>query len=174
MVLIYIRHANDDDKNSTFRDDAKLNDKGVNNSKKHCKYLIKKYGVPSVIVCSPFIRARETAHIFKKYIRKTFRKKIHIKIEPILGRFFSSNERHNPDIRNETLKYKPIIEKSSDDLMKRLESHKEKMTTKNYHSSEEVIWCISHGIIMAKLMKLYKIKGSKKHVEFLQHFKVAK
>lgn len=173
MVMIYIRHGNDDDRNSTYRDDAKLTDKGMKKSKEKCKHLVEQYGIPKVIVCSPFIRARQTAIIFKKYIKYKYGISVKVKIDITLGRFFSTSERANPDVRDETLKYKPLIEKSTAEMDKRLENHKNRVIARGYHKVEDKIWCISHGIIMARFMKLYGlVKKSDTHVDFLRHFVV--
>ena len=76
MVLIYIRHGNDDEREPHKIHDTHLTSQGKHKSKKVAKKLIEKYGVPDIIFCSPFARTRETLDVFNKVIRKIGNKEI--------------------------------------------------------------------------------------------------
>jgi broad specificity phosphatase PhoE len=167
-MLIYIRHSNDDS-DSSFRDDNKLTSRGKKKCHNKCESLVRNHGVPAVIITSPFYRAIQTAKIFQKYILKHYAVEVEVKVETNLGRFFSSDERDNPEIRPSTMKYRPAIDRSDSEMMKRIRSHLRKVFSKGYHKSEKVLWCISHGVILKRLVREYGGKAPE-HVDFLQKF----
>lgn len=132
-LLIYIRHG-DDDHSSGQRSrypthDPPLTPNGEARAARMAESMMLRYGVPSLIYCSPFHRARQTADIMVKIIgtraaesRRSSRRhddadrstesdddtsphaagKATIVIDPGLSRFFSRREQRNPGIGTDT------------------------------------------------------------------------
>ncbi len=167
-MLIYFRHGHDDEADSTYEHDARLTDKGIDKCRKYALRLCAKYGIPNAIYCSPFARARETAKFMAVSIYGRYKVKVRLVIDPMLGRFFTSDQRGAPDIRPGTLKYDPIIDNSDKELMRRINTHIKKMQHKGY-IHHKVIWCVSHGVIIKKLVRELGHEAPE-HVEFLQKF----
>jgi len=170
MVLIYIRHCRDESEDSaTFTHDAKITKRGKRECQKATLDLVEKYGVPRTIVTSPFLRARQTSKIMKDIIKKTKGAKVKIIVDRSLGRFFTHEQRVKPEIRPETVTYNPIIDKSPREMIKRIKKHLRKVISKDYHKRSEVFWCISHGVIIKKLVEALGQKAPEQ-VEFLESF----
>lgn len=174
MVLIYIRHCSDhSEKSSTFVHDAKIKRKGKKDCRKKVIELIEHYGAPKVIVTSPFLRARQTAKVMKEEIKKLNDSKVRIIIDSSLGRFFTHDQRNQPQIRPETTTYNPIIDKCDHDMKRRIRQHLTKVISREYHKKPEVVWCISHGVIIKKLMEFIGQKAPTE-VAFLESFQIRK
>lgn len=174
MVLIYIRHCADhSEKSSTFVHDAKINQKGRRECQKVTLELIDRFGIPKVIVTSPFLRARQTTKIMKSVIRKSKGVKVKVIVDKTLGRFFTSDQRIEPQIRPETTAYGPIVDKCNHELKRRIRKHLKKVISKGYHQKPEVIWCISHGVIIKKLVEAIGQKAPTE-VPFLESFQIRK
>ena len=71
-MIIYIRHAHDNEKHAKHKHDHRLTKKGKYQAKKLIHPLIEKYGYPTKIYFSPFIRCRETVSkmIGELYLKK--------------------------------------------------------------------------------------------------------
>ncbi len=170
MVLIYMRHGRDQSENSsTFRHDAKMTKQGREDCRKMTIKLIEEHGMPKVIVTSPFYRTIETAKIMKSMIKRTYKRKIKVIIDTSLGRFFTKEQRVQPEIRPETVNYGPIIDRCPHKMLRRVKEHIRKVLKREYHSRSEVIWCISHGVIIKKLVRSLG-QSSPEEVGFLQSF----
>lgn len=154
---IYMRHGNDE-KTSTFKQDKSLN------SSSQCEQdiidkthqLIKLYGYPKKIYCSPFRRARETVHIMNKILN------VEIIIDSKLSRFFSKKEKLNPSVRTKTLKYNPPITES------RLEFKQRVKEIEKIINKEESVWVITHYLVMKNICKKYN-KEIPSKMPFLYH-----
>src|SRR5436190_1968206 len=68
---IYLRHGEDDLSDEATKHDGHLTREGKKQVKNTAKYLLKKYGIPSTIYCSPFVRTTETAEQMKKFMHST-------------------------------------------------------------------------------------------------------
>ena len=94
MVLIYFRHSDDyPEEQATYVHDSHITKRGKLRCKKKVKTLVDTYGVPSLILCSPFARARETLRHMKHALKKNFGVKVKSKIDTGLGRFFKNCSR---------------------------------------------------------------------------------
>lgn len=62
-MIIYMRHANDSEKRPHYKHDARISNSGKESTKKVAKEMVEKYGYPSKIHFSPFMRCTETATI---------------------------------------------------------------------------------------------------------------
>ena len=65
---IYIRHGNDI--RTSRKHDERLSDQGKRSVKYKVNQLVEEYGLPDLILYSPFYRCRQTAKIMKKTLSK--------------------------------------------------------------------------------------------------------
>ena len=143
-MQIFIRHGNDN-KSSKYQHDNSLNlcKKYVTDDIiKLTKKLIKKYGYPVKIYCSPFNRVIQTVNIMEPILKNN----TEIIIEPKLSRFFNKKEQLHPSVRKETLKYYPPIYENNKEFKKRVDKIDNKLHKKNY-----TVWYISHYLVLKRI-----------------------
>jgi len=170
MTVIYLRHSDDySEQDSTYEHDARITRRGKSKARRKALLLCKKFGVPKVIVISPFYRARRTAKEMRSIIESEFHIRVRVKVDPSLGRFFTAEQRKKPDMRVDTVNLGAIIDSSEQEMLSRIRKHLKKVITKEYHLKSEVIWCISHGLILKKMLGILGEKEPE-HVEFLESF----
>lgn len=174
-MIIYMRHATDDEANASKAHDAHLTEKGHRRSYEIVPSLISKYGYPDQIICSPYIRVKETIHEFRKALRKidpqAF-KKIKFKADRKLSRFFTREQQKKPDIRKDTKKYNVPIYETIEDFDIRIREHIMEMRRKNNYKNDEVIWIVSHGLWLKHCMRQLNVTCPES-VKFLQVFPVS-
>jgi len=154
-----MRHGNDE-KQAIYKQDNSLNSSSQCHEEilDKARQLIKLYGKPKTIYCSPFRRARETVHIMKKLLPD-----VDIIIDANLSRFFSKKEKLNPSVRKKTLKYDPPITENAKEFKERVYKI-EKIISKN----KDITWCITHYLVIKKITKKYEITIPHK-MPFLYH-----
>lgn len=142
---IFIRHGNDDHVDYNYKQDPSLN--SLSHYKEdilnHTYDLIKKYGYPDLIYCSPFHRARQTA----KIMNKIFKNDIPIKVNNKLSRFFSKKEKLNPLVKLKTLHYNPPIQETQQEFKQRVDR-----IIKQY--KKQTIWYITHYLVIKRIAKI--------------------
>lgn len=158
-----MRHGNDD-KKSNYKHDKSLNSlpETENQIIQFTKSLIKKYGYPDKIYCSPFKRARATLEIMLKLINK----KVKVIIDPNLSRFFTRNEQKNVSVRRQTLKYDPPLYENKKSFHKRVD----KVEKKNYCTCCNV-WHITHYLVLKRICQNNNIPIPN-HMKFLWYTKI--
>jgi len=137
-MKIFIRHGHDGS-NENYKQDPSLNFDYVDDIKKLTKQLIKKYGYPDIIYCSPFHRARQTAKIMNNIID------VPIYVKPQCSRFFSHKEQLKPSVKQNTLRYKPPIIETKDEFKQRVDTL---LKPKN-----KIIWYITHYLVIKRIAK---------------------
>ena len=164
-MIIYIRHAHDEHPSSKYshKSDIPLNDKGKKMAFKISQKLIKKYGVPDLILLSPLYRTRQTATIFSHVINQLTGKNPQMYIDPRLSKYFTESQQKNPKVRKDTKKFPLPIHESKDDVMNRVIHHLNDICK----STDKNIWCITHAIILKYIAK-HKCIDIPPHIEFLQ------
>lgn len=162
--IIWIRHAEKLYDNEKGPDGCRQHDPGlIMNLKLHknidylVNNLIKNYGVPNKIICSPFLRTRQTMNL----ILEKLNNKNNINIEysnniaEYLGYCKSNNKHADVELETKHIMNIPIlIGESIESLDSRVERHLN--TVENQCGT---IWVITHGIIISKIFKL--ISGQK-------------
>lgn len=166
MVILYIRHADDNDKEKTFRDDPKITQTGAEKVIVFTDKLIKKRGLPEIIYVSPFRRAKLTAKYMLKLMKKKYDHYPEIIIDNRLSRFFSPREKLNPSISNRTKEYQVPIYESWDEFKERALDFMKEMESKS-----EDIWVITHTLIEREVARRYNVDFPKK-IPFLFNIKV--
>ncbi len=158
---IYMRHGNDE-KKSNYKHDKSLNSSSQyeQNIIEKTKELIKLYGYPDKIYCSPFRRARETVHIMRQLLN------VEIIIDPRLSRFFNEKEKSKPSVRRKTLQYNPPIHETKEQFKQRV-----KNVEKMIHKQSCNIWCITHYLVIKRISKKYN-KPIPNKMPFLWHINI--
>lgn len=194
-TVIYVRHGHD--RESDFLFDEKLTHYGKKAARKKAKYLIKKYGIPDVILSSPYSRTRSTLRELQKVcndFKENQKKKglpvddknVRVAIDPRLGRFFTSNDRkeykqarkeHKKNLRRSTTnlaKNSQLIDKNKHRFRERVEEQFRELANFTLVSPEEkVVWNITHSLVILHVARMNK-KRFQSHVDFLDHLTLRK
>ena len=129
--------------------------------------LIRKTGIPKLIICSPFKRCRQTALKMKYYMKKqlTFLNRVNetpkIVSNYLLSEYLGNQVKHKPcrnDFYKNTFKHDPPIYETIKELKSRVKQHD--ILVKQYDCNKRAIWFITHGIFIQKLMEIRKLIGS--------------
>lgn len=153
-MLIYIRHADKqyaNGKSKKIKHDPGLTTDGKNESIKTAKNLYELYGKPDLIICSPYLRTRETAVLMNSIFESPCDIEIDINISEYLG-----NRSHEKlDVTNETFIYNPPHPETFNDMKKRVKIHNDLMI-----QNRKKIWIITHGLIIKQIFKLNYISNN--------------
>lgn len=168
-MIIYIRHAHDSYPNATHRHDHHITDKGVKDAKKLARKLIKKYGYPKLIICSPFQRTRETLNSMLTEFGYT----PDIVYDASLSRYFSKKDQKDPSMFSETTDAGIPVYETFDDFKIRVHKHLKNMLKNNYFSGTEPVWCITHALFFLEVARKFHI-AMPKHVPFLDYIRITK
>lgn len=165
MPIIYIRHGKD--QKGRHEHDEKLTKEGKKEILKFTEEMIEKYGIPDIIYYSPFHRTSHTAKYMLKKIKKIkdkqgINKKVSLKVEPRLGRFFTGKERKNPDIRESTQYKGAIINEEWEEFQERVNKHFKSFEKSKYNN----IWNITHSLVILQVARLKNIERNPR-VEYL-------
>ena len=175
-MIVYIRHGHDDEELmfSQHEDDVELLRQGWMLSQVRARRLIRYFGVPQIIRCSPFQRAVDTARSMIKWIEKHYAVKVQIEVDCSLSRLFSKEEQESPDLSPQTaLSPIPIKEKWKD-FCKRVADHTSQMVNNvQAYLPTSKIWCISHSVVLLQIAELHH-KTIRDPVEYLDWFHVKK
>lgn len=166
MVVIYLRHSNDNYSNPTA-----IHDQRAVPGKEHeitavVKFLIETYGKPSVIICSPFKRARDTAEV----ITELFNGDVTFNIDTRVSRYFSSKEKQAPEVRKETMEFKPPVYESWSKFKLRVRSHVDEMVENTILKSRHTVaLVITHALVLKEVCEYLQCPvGKDDYFEFLQ------
>ena len=175
---IYIRHSNKEYVNGDalmFKHDPGITEKGVENAKMVAQHLIEQWGIPSKIIVSPYRRARETAKVMRSVLTNTDntekKKKIPIYVDREVSEYLGNHRSVTIDVTESTLVHDPPHPETFNDMKLRVKKHHDKITnymkkdikkgSSNNTNNKNVIWIITHGLIMKQVASLIGIKMSK-------------
>lgn len=169
-MIIFLRHGQDYSNDSaTYIYDAKLKEEGKSQVRHTFSKLIKKYGVPHKVYCSPFRRTVETSLMLHK-----IHEDIPIKVCKRIGRYFTRKEKKNPDISPQTKKADPVIDKPWEKytagitkFCKKIKKYASSHAIKN--GEDRVIWVISHTVPLKRCAEFFHVSVPD-HFKFLEHF----
>lgn len=170
-ALVYVRHGHDEKSKYPF--DARLTSEGAKMSKQLAKRLLRKYGLPSVIFCSPFERARKTAIVMKKAVVREWSKHhpgevvpdIAVFTDVRLGRHFTKRQRESKvALSKTTAKNGAIVQETNAEFHERvIDQLFERLVNDDEY---KVVWNVSHSLVLLKVAQEMRIRRSK-HVNFL-------
>ena len=150
--MLYIRHGQKsycNGKSLNYSLDPDLTEFGRLNAKNRFEYLLNKFGIPDVIITSPYLRTRETAQIAQNVILEQTGQFIPIMYDPLIGEYLG-NQKNVPfvnGLRPETLQYNPVPHETWDQFSQRVEDH--------VVSDKLSGWYVTHGLFIQKISSKY-------------------
>lgn len=160
-MRVFLRHGDDGKKPEH---DPELIKEGRKHAEKLAPKLVKKYGMPELILVSPFQRTIQTAKAMANEINFKGR----LVIDNRLSRYFNSSEQKKPKITKETLAYDPPIKESKKEFRKRVDKHIKIITDKYLKN----VWVITHALVLKRVAKHFKVKIPDT-LDFLEYFSVS-
>lgn len=156
MPQIWIRHSEKlfgNGKGEPYAFDSPLTHNGYILAKNKMNSLIEEFGPPSYIVCSPYLRTRQTAYVLEQCLKSLESLDFEIIIDRNIGEFI--NKHHYVNFKSDfdpvTLSYKPIIRETMSNLKTRIYNYKSGLDD-SYHNT----WFITHGIVVSQIFSFYK------------------
>lgn len=153
-MIIYIRHGNDDGSDPTFAHDPRITEDGRKKARKTAFELVKDYGSPKIIFCSPFKRTIQTAKIMKKMCGAN----TEIYIDPNLSRYFCTREKCDPQLYPETERYDTPIYESWNGFERRVNKHLDMIEKNKFKLRSAIIWCITHALVYKHIARTYQVE----------------
>lgn len=172
MRVVYIRHAHKDYQNGNaefFKFDPSITDEGVARAKIIAKHLVDLYGEPTRIISSPFRRTRETATVLGSILKNQFADIY--EIDRDVGEYLGNHNGAELDVVVATRIHNPFHSESFETMKKRVKKHIEKIRKRNSQNSKEIIWVVTHGIIVKQVVSYFGIKSSKE-IPYLTCFSI--
>ncbi len=170
MPVIYIRHGDDSYSDPTREHDRRLTSTGYKDAKRKTMELVEKYGAPTRIYTSPFKRAVQSVHAMERVIKKNGHNVDVIK-DWKLSRYFSSREKQNPQVYEETERAGAPIHESWEEFQSRCRSHMRSFKRDGMYRGKEVVWCITHALVLKEVARKYQVTLPE-HIPFLHHFRI--
>lgn len=162
MVRIYIRHSEKtyrNGQNETFKHDPPITEEGKVQARQLAYLLIQKYGVPILIMCSPYRRTRETAEAMMGGISSV------IRCDSLLSEYLGNHE--ETDVTVETASFEPPHHDESLGAFKaRIRKHNTLASVLD--DLTQPVWFITHGFIMSTLADIIggNVRGNKQRHPF--------
>lgn len=138
--MIYIRHSEKQYKNGrskTFPLDPALTQNGEDLARIRFRQLLESNPSPSYIVCSPYLRTRQTALIAQDIIMEQCKILIEIEYDDQLSEFLNIDKQYNLKDAFHTETINPILPETKLKFKKRVQ--------KQFDASKNNVWYITHG-----------------------------
>ena len=153
MSLIYIRHAQKAYRNGCsqqYAQDPNITQAGFDACTLKAQELVKIYGMPTAIYCSPYLRCRQTAIALNMALQEPVPMYVDITLSEYLG------NQTKQDIRPCTAEYKPPFPEAWREFILR---------TRNHNPPEgSCVWIVTHGLVLSMIGKEhYNMQGKKKN-----------
>lgn len=168
-MLLFIRHCEDDTKSwfQKYTHDTDVTERGRRETAKLTHRLVKKYGVPDLILCSPFKRCRSTVKAMLRHLHCS--KKPQIKVDVRLSKYYTEEQQVKPNARPSTQKHNPpTIETPAQVKVRSVDIFEELKPITDMN-----IWCVTHAAVLKYINKeVRRLKPIRKigYYEFLDHF----
>lgn len=161
--VIYIRHGHDE--SSGYHHDQRLTEQGWKEAQNLARHLIQQHGPPAAIYYSPFDRTTDTAKAMYKVVRDELNiSDLKIRIEPRLGKYFTSDQRAKPSVSHATIERGMIVHPSKTAFQSGLNKHHVEVKRK---FPGKVVWNVTHAIGVNHHVK--RIHGKGESIDYLQH-----
>ena len=151
--MIFIRHGKDDVKNE-YTYDPPLLDKGIKESENLGLKLIKKYGIPNKIYCSPMLRGRQTLKSMIKTIPKNQLPEIYM--APALSRYFFTGQQDESNINPNSTHHIIPIHEDMDKFNQRVDEFYKNIIRENKKNGI-ICWYITHTMVLKRISKKRKL-----------------
>ena len=144
-------HLSSKDQRYSYAHDPPLTAEGKKAASDLAEELLKKYPVPTQIITSPYLRARETAAIMAGVIVKKYSPaSIQILCHTELSEYLGNHSKYLLDVTPATARHNPPHPETFYRFRERIERH-----YTSWQPSEEVTWVITHGIIINEILRPY-------------------
>lgn len=157
---IYIRHADKEYANGDadmYKHDPGITESGVEKTKMVAKHLLDQWGLPELIVSSPYRRTRETAIIMNSILENPVPIHIDTELSEYLG-----NHRNVPiDVTESTLVHEPPHPETFSEMKERVKKHHKRIKQYTQKRTDGIVWIITHGLIIKQIAALVGIKMAK-------------
>lgn len=148
-MLIFIRHGEKlyyNGRSETLKHDSPLTENGKEEATRFGKELIEKYGNPSYVFSSPYLRCRETA-IAMMAASENGNSSFELYIDRRVSEYLGHHREEPLDVTEETLRYDPPHPEHFKELAARVEDAFH--AYEKLESSDGPIWVITHGIVLS-------------------------
>ena len=174
MSITWIRHAKKKYKNKDNLGEYKHDSPVVDNCEKDienlCVKLILESKVPDKIICSPFLRARQTTDMIIALLRLNIPIEIDTTISEYLGWVEPKGKIADVDTITKRYITPKLGEEKLKDVQKRVNKHIINLNNLTYSNPYQKILIVTHGIIISKICKkIYNINDSFKELEGLTY-----
>jgi len=168
-MIVYMRHAEDVRCATCPKHDTPITQAGATQAQETALDLCERYGFPSVILCSPYLRTRQTAHYMQDELVRQTGITVPVYIDTLLSKYVSSKEMKRLGVRADTLMYKPPLHESKWQLQFRVKQHLNGLrwrdptvvtTTRRADDGDDAreaagpVWCLTHGIVVRYVAKM--------------------
>ncbi|AHH01582.1 phosphoglycerate mutase [Pithovirus sibericum] len=153
-MRLYIRHAEkkhkNGDTNSAQPFDPEITESGKAKTSSLTENLYKIYGFPTLIVCSPFLRTRQTAIEIQNKLLTLTGEKVPIVVDVEVGEYLGNHSKQF-SFTVETESYCPKIDRSLQDLDFRIRNHNDRMRALDKEDFN--FWVVTHGVVIKRLAR---------------------
>lgn len=167
MVIILIRHADDEGRNQKHRHDQEITPEGRKYARHKSRKLINHYGAPDIVYCTPMMRGKQTLY---EMLRVTNRKP-QIIIDNRVSRYFSSREKEDASIFTVTNKNNIPIKETRSMFKVRCDGFIKELISKGLHKSKKIIWVVTHTLVIKRITRKLHMRIHF-NIDFLQHYRI--
>jgi len=147
-MAIYVRHGDDHHQPGvTSKHDTPLTERGKSEARRTALALQRAYGLPTVIVCSPYMRARQTAEKMVKALGVC----VSVVVDPELSKYVTRRNLRDLDVRNDTLRHAPPIQETREEFQARVMTHYTDHVLNSDRDPTKMVWYITHGIFVREI-----------------------
>lgn len=146
-MRIYIRHF---DKNAAYSTDPSLSDRGRNRITALGVSLLKRYGAPLTIICSPYLQCQQMAGLLHKVVLDNCGIKVGVRVDRLLSDY------REGELTELTRLFDPPRGETYHQVEYRVRVHNDSM--RDFDRSCQPIWLLSHGSIITRLVTVMGFK----------------
>ena len=149
-MRIYIRHSDKMYKNGPRGHDPPLTDRGRGRVGTFGCQLYQRYGMPSTIICSPFLRCRETAELLHRAVYEQTGVRVGIKCDKDISEYLGNRVDEELMVTEITLLFQPPHPETFHEMEQRVHHHNDRM--RDYDLTRRPVWIVTHGLIIDRLL----------------------
>ena len=145
MPVIIVRHGNDEVKKPKYPQDPSITPSSQKRARKLYRKLVKRYGQPTAIYCSPMRRARDTVTAFECPSEI-------VRIRPHLSRYFTSNEKREVKIHKRSLALGVPLSEDWTQFKNRCQHFAGRLRQK-----KGLIIIVTHALVIKELSEFFQV-----------------
>nr|WIL03093.1 phosphoglycerate mutase [Cedratvirus borely] len=157
LMRIYIRHAEKEHVNGSegaeHPFDPSLTEEGMEKCSEVADELYKTFGMPTLIIVSPFLRTRQTATVIRSRLLQLSGQEVQMVCENKVGEYLGNHRitDKNKAFTYKTRIYKPRVETCMSHFDIRVKKHNDEMGSLD--GEDFNFWIITHGLVIKKISK---------------------